>query len=185
MKKTLFFFAFALLTLVATARTASSPIVKEHVRQLLKEYIAVKTAVVNANTRSIRKTSAQLIETAQAFDVSKLNAEERAFYEQYTKQLIAESQALQTISDIEAQREHFKSLSAAMVELVKGNNYASKFAANGEGVALKTPETKPEDAGNVLEEEGGRKIKLCYCGYSHGYWLSYEGEDEDNPYVGK
>lgn len=182
MKNILISILLSLTAIAAAANPVTSPIFQEHVRMMLKEYIALKSALVTANNRELKSATNRLIKTAQEFDATKLLAEERAFYQTNTQLLINETVAIQQLKDIEQQREHFKNLSNAMVELVKGNNYAAKL--NGNTPALAEPNS-PVGVGSILDEYGGRKIKLCYCNNAHGYWLSYDDDDAANPYSGK
>lgn len=183
-----------------------SPVFKEHVREVLKQYIEVKSALVTADIKEIKTSTNRMIKIVRTFDVTQLTPEEKTFYESQAAVLITEAIAMENEQEVDAQREHFKNVSTAVVELVKGNNYEAKVAqgtakvsesttANNETVAAKsvsrtipapivTEKTKPSDSGKVVGTDGERKIRLCYCPIAKAYWLSYEDEanHNHNPY---
>lgn len=214
MKRIFLLISFISLSLLTFARPTVddvSPAFKEHVREVLKQYIEVKSALVTADTKNITTSTNRLIKIVRTFDVTQLAPEEKTFYESQAAVLITEAIAMENERDVEAQREHFKSVSVAMVELVKGNNYDEKVAQastrNAEGStsrvaeenngdmlaakstskAIRVEKTKPADAGAVMCEDGQRKIKLCYCPIAKAYWLSYddEADHKHNPYAPK
>jgi hypothetical protein len=170
-----------------------SPSLREQVRKLLKDYVEVKNALYGEEQKAARLHSGQMLKTLRTFNPTILESDEKAFYEAQTNALVNAIVKMSNEEDLAEQREYFKSVSASMVELVKGNNFAQNA-----GKAQETPTTNGADAATSaaritsenapMLHDGEHKLCLRYCPIAKAYWISEAdpaNKEMDNPYIGR
>ncbi|TYP97119.1 copper chaperone CopZ [Sphingobacterium allocomposti] len=88
-------------------------------KQVFDHYFALKDALVKTDGNMAKAKATDLSKAIKAVDVAKLNAEERAIWENYVKDFGASVDKIIAAKDISGQRKSFSELSKPVYELAK------------------------------------------------------------------
>ena len=131
---------------------------KRNVSQLLDQYLKLKDALVSSDANAAKKAAADLNTSAKALPLATLQApDQKDFAEEQTEKVRKAASAIETSTNINAQREQLESLSEGVFALTKA------FGATDKKLYY-------QHCPMALNDKGG-------------YWLSTNKEIR-NPYFG-
>ncbi len=106
------------MKVVATTFTNVDPAFSTYMQSLVKDYLALKNALINENETAASSTTVKMDKALKGIDKSLLSEEQKKVYNEIEEDLKEHVEHISK-SKIEHQREHFAMMSKDMYDLVK------------------------------------------------------------------
>ena len=106
------------MKVVATTFTNVDPAFSTYMQSLIKDYLALKNALINENETAASSTTVKMDKALKGIDKSLLSEEQKKVYNEIEEDLKEHVEHISK-SKIEHQREHFAMMSKDMYDLVK------------------------------------------------------------------
>ena len=111
---------FAILLFMAISKSQAAPAdVNAAINNVLNSYFGIKNALVTDNSKTANDEAKKFTAALKDVPVSQMDAKQKAAWRKYAEKLRFDGDHIGESTAIAHQREHFGSLSANMIEVVK------------------------------------------------------------------